>query len=560
LPSHLLKLVSVLILTNRYNRLIIDDGNSLYWIQYSICSIDSGENMSKSELINNKGMIELNRRKYSRALELFNKSIEADHEHSFPWGNRAIALLHLDRPNEALESVDHAISIDASNSKFWNTKGGILFRMGKMEDAEKCLRTAIEIQQDNDEAWSNLGTIYRFRQEWDDANDSYDHALSINRKSTVALVGKGQIENQLGKYDEAIRLINKALEIDNLDPIAWNEKGYSLSMKGELLEAEKCFEASLHIDPDFADAIGNKGEISRRLGKIQEAESYINKAIEKQPNNANNWNNKGALLAATGKLEEALHFFNKALEINPQHLDALTNMTGILGALGRFDEAEKALQSISFEGEWKNLQLPTLYLPKESPDVPPSKDIRPDLSEFYSEIIKSSLVALRSFQASKPVYVKGFIEDNDIGLKETDFRDDFKRLMEMRYENTNAECKYGDGLSDIRIQKANSQLESIIFEFKIWGRNDYLDVVAQTRKYVTSFENCAIIIMINPKRKTLDREYPEKIILDQESYINGTLETKPFMRNSNMDHYSSEHKTETGKSIKIFHFILDIFQ
>lgn len=517
--------------------------------------------MGKAELINNKGMIELESRRFSHALELFDKAIEIDKNYSFPWGNRAIALFHLDKPDEALKSVDHAILLDPSNSKFWNTKGGILVRKDQLTEAEKCLRTAIEIQPDNDEAWRNLGEVYRLKRQWDLANDSFDHALSLNPKNATGWIGKGQIAYVVGNLDKALEHIDKALRIDNLNPIAWNEKGCALVKKGDLLGAEQSFKASLRSDPDFGDALSNMGEISRRLGKTAEAEKYLNEAIIKQPNNANNWNNKGALLSGLGNLTEALTCFDKALEINPGHLDALSNKIGVLGATGRFDEAEALLQNVSIDEDWDAFQSPTLYIPRESTAKYVPERARRGLSEFYAEILKSTMIALRSFQASKPAYVQEFIQNQGQGsIKETDFRDDFKRLMEMRFENSVAECKYGDGLADVRIQKVGSQLESMIFEFKIWGRNDYQDVVMQTMKYVTSFENCAVIVMINPNRKSLAKEYPEKVILSQNTYIGESLISKPLLSNSNLEHFSSEHMTETGKTIKIFHFIFEIFQ
>jgi len=514
--------------------------------------------MGRTQVINNKGMLELERRRYSKALEFFDKAIAMESQYSYAWGNRAIALHYLNRTEEALASVNRAIFLEPTNWKFWNTKGGIYVKLGNLNEAEKSFQTALNANPNYDEAWRNLGEVYRLMKQLDLADGFYDHALSLNPKMESAWLGKGQVAGALGKQEKSIELLDKALAIDNLDPVAWNEKGFALALKGDLLGAEKCFNASLVADPGFADAIGNKGEISRRLGKIEDAEIYINKAIEIQPSNPNNWNNKGALLSSLGKPDDALVCFNKAIELAPKHSDAVANKIGILGTMGRFDEAQELMESLSEQEDWETFQLPTHYLPKESPEVPIPNPTRTMPSGFLAELTKGTLVALRSFQVTKPVYVKSFMKNGvQGGLLETDFRDDFKKLMEMKFENSVAECRYGDGLADVRIQRTGSQLESMIFEFKIWGRNDYKDVVDQAMKYMTSFENCAAVVMINPNRKSLSEDYVERVILSQESFIDGSLVRSPLLHDTNLDHYSSDHRTRTSKVVKILHFVLD---
>lgn len=514
--------------------------------------------MGKAEILNNKGMIDLNARRFSAALASFDKAIELNTNYSYPWGNRAIALWHLNRESEALESVNQAISLDPINSKFWNTKGCILIKIGNLNEAETCLRSAISIDPRNPEPWTNLGSIYFQKGELDLACTFYDSALSIDKKMAGAWFGKGQIANKLKDTDSAITFLDRAIEIDASDPVAWTEKGFALAQKGDLLAADRCFDATLRLDPDYPEAIGNKGETLRRLGKDTEAEFFINKAIEKQPSNPNNWNNKGALFSSRGLLDEAMVYFDKALALHPNHPDALSNKIGVLGASGRFAEAEKLLATVSIERIDNAPHLPpSIYVPKETTHIPLDTQTGSKVPAFCDELIRSTLVALRGFQASRPTYVREFISTG-ISLRETDFRDEFKRLMEMRFENIGAECKYGDGLADVRIQKSGSQLESMIFEFKVWGRNDYLDVVVQLMKYVTSFEAHATIVMVNPNKKPLFFTYAERIILCHPSYVANSLVIKPFIPDSNIDHYLSKHTTESGRIVTVFHFILDI--
>lgn len=515
--------------------------------------------MAKPELLNNQGEMLRRKGKLQQALHHFEKAIELIPKYSDAWGNRALTLFQLGRLAEAKDSIARAIDLGPRNPNNWNIKATILMKEMDFDGAEACLRMAVSINPRFHPALGNLGEVLRIKHQWDEAKTYYDLALSIDNHVEAPWIGKGQIASAEGKVSEAISYFNKAIEVHPRHPVAWNDKGAALAVTGDLLGAETSFDMALTADPNFADAVGNKGEVSRRLGKLSEAEVYINRAIQMRPGNPNNWNNKGALLSGQGKLEEALECFQRALSISPSHPDALSNKIGVLGQLGRFDEAERLSTELATAalGPQGVFEKPfELYVPGEirEPAVRPKEVI----TDFQREIVGASLVALRGFGSTKPLYVQDFVSKGR-ELLETYFRDDFKRSLEPRFESVGAECKYGDGLADIRIQSARKPTDSIVFEFKIWGRNDYLEVVRQVLRYVTPFENCAAVVMINSNKTGLGPKYVERVIEASESFVPGSIIVQPFHRPSNFDHYSSDHRTEAGRIVRIFHFVLDLY-
>jgi tetratricopeptide (TPR) repeat protein len=178
------------------------------------------------------------------------------------------------------------------------------------------------------------------------------------------------------------------------------------------------------------------------------------------------------------------------------------------------------------------------------------------LSNFHRDLIGKVPNFIYQIQKTVPPFIRIAKENGFKNIEEGDFRDELERMLSFNYKNIAAEVKHASGLADLIVHAADNYLDAIIFEFKIWNRNDYKSVVSQVLKYLTDFQFCAVIFMVNLNKGGIDNKYIEEIILQDKSYILGTFREKPIdFAAINFSHYYSEHTINNDKRYKIFHFI-----
>ena len=94
-----------------------------------------------------------------------------------------------------------------------------------------------------------------------------------------------------------------------------------------------------------------------------------------------------------------------------------------------------------------------------------------------------------------------------------------------------------------------------IIEFKIWGRNDYKEIVKQTYDYLTDFQSKGYIIMVNKnKQKEIDKEYLKIMRNDRFKLKSSIAEVNDSK--SDFKYYISQHKIGV-KEKEITHFIIN---
>lgn len=169
--------------------------------------------------------------------------------------------------------------------------------------------------------------------------------------------------------------------------------------------------------------------------------------------------------------------------------------------------------------------------------------------EFCNQIIK----AIHQMKLHKPDYVRNYIMKPSIALQEENFRDTIGFFFSATYDVSSEEWRK-DGRTDLVIKMNNN--EQKIIEFKIWGRNDYKEVVQQiTERYLTEFDSDGYIIMVNGNKKSITDKYIDYITDEKARYIDNSLNEYTI---SNFSFYKTRHKTVFNE-YKIYHFIYNIF-
>lgn len=176
-------------------------------------------------------------------------------------------------------------------------------------------------------------------------------------------------------------------------------------------------------------------------------------------------------------------------------------------------------------------------------------NVRVKNTEFCNLIIR----AIHQMKLHRPDYVRNYIANSSIALQEEDFRDTIGFFFSAIFDVSSEEWRK-EGRTDLII-KMNDNGQKII-EFKIWGRNDYKEVVQQvTERYLTEFDSDGYIIMINGNKNLITDKYIEYITNEKAGYIDNSLNKHTI---SNFDYYETRQKTAFSE-YKIYHFIYNIF-
>lgn len=142
-----------------------------------------------------------------------------------------------------------------------------------------------------------------------------------------------------------------------------------------------------------------------------------------------------------------------------------------------------------------------------------SEDLGCSNMEFCEMIIR----AIFHMKKHIPSYVKDFIADNYKTLQEEDFRDTLGLFFGAKYEITSEEWRK-EGRTDLIVSVGNN-IQKVI-EFKLWGRNDYKDIVKQViDRYLTEFDDVGFIFMVNSNKSPIIKKYLEYVEDRNTGYI-----------------------------------------
>ncbi len=264
---------------------------------------------------NEQGVAAARLGEFSKALEMFAKSLEINP--NFPW-----ALLNM---------------------------GEVLRHQGRFSDAFKYYIQLLQLDENNIVAHTGLGILQMELGNYSDAEKSFNRAFSIDDSFHWALYGRGQLSYKLGKYQEATTYFKKALRIRKNDINALCGMAAAMIENVPLiLDAAPVLEQVLQMQPNNGWAWYLKGEISRKLAdaekkkdiklaedEYREAIRCYGKATEDPRNAVWAWTQKGKCYVElaefhparsegrTSNITESNKCFNKALELDPNFPEAI---------------------------------------------------------------------------------------------------------------------------------------------------------------------------------------------------------------------------------------------
>ena len=329
----------------------LDDVSSETMLANSEKALSVNPNDARALLF--KGFVYYRLKKYSEAIQCYDKAIELKEDYVYVYNNKGIALDELGKYKEAVQCFDKAIEVKPDYVYAYNNKGIALENLGKYEDAIQCFDKAIEIKPDFVYVHYNKGSALDELGKYEEAMQCFDKAIGLKPDDVNAYNNKGIVLENIGKYEEAIECFDKVIELKPDDVNAHYNKGSALENIGKYEEAIQCFDKVIELKPDDINAYNNKGIVLDELDKYEEAIQCYDKAINIDNNFAYAYHNKGYALYNLGKYEEAIQYYDKAIDLENDNAkgDAIVckNKGIALDKLGKYEEAAKCFDTEKIE-------------------------------------------------------------------------------------------------------------------------------------------------------------------------------------------------------------------
>jgi serine/threonine-protein kinase len=243
---------------------------------------------------------------FQRALDMFDRAIQADPKFALAHAGKAIA--------------------------YWNASSSLMASTEAMPKAKSEAKAALQLDPTLAEAHIPLAqALFSYDREYAGAESEFQKALALNPGSASAREYYGYFLMIMGRQREAQDQLQQALKLDPMSSTAWIFRGGTYFYDRDWTQAESAFAKALILDPGHPMAELLYGWTLDRAGKPQEANTHIARALQ----SGSPWvmGYQGYRLAKQGRTQEAEAVLAKLQGPGLAYFRAMT-----LAGLGRKDE------------------------------------------------------------------------------------------------------------------------------------------------------------------------------------------------------------------------------
>ncbi|KAJ3361122.1 hypothetical protein GGF31_002451 [Allomyces arbusculus] len=344
--------------------------------------VDGVDNKARAETLKQEANLAYKRGQYSRAIDLYSQSLDADSTAAAVYGNRAAAYMMQKNFRQAVADCTSALDHDPSFVKAMVRAAKCYLVLGSTREAIDMLDRAM-VTAPSAATQADLVTAHRVADLISQATDELTHrdndpsgdrakvALQ-HLTSAFALVTKhanaedsdlalrwrllhGEALARTGNLEDAALVASAALRADSTNPDALVLRARVLYLQGESAKAIAHCKQALALDPDmtrarvlmkFVRAIDDakeKGNAAFTAGRYAEAVELYTEALSMDPSNkalnAKLYSNRATARSKLGKYTDAIADCTAALEIDPDFYKVLLRRADCFGKTDKWDQA-----------------------------------------------------------------------------------------------------------------------------------------------------------------------------------------------------------------------------
>ena len=288
---------------------------------------------------NNLGLVLYGQLQYRRAIECFDRALQANPNSAEAHYNLGLVFTELGQYTNAATQMQEALRIAPAFAKAENGLGFDLLQLGQSAEAGAHLHRALELDPDDVDAHNNLGKTLLCLGQITEAETHFRRGTRILPTDFAAHENLGGVLLQEQRPDEAAAEFREAARLKPDDPEPHKNLAEILAKQQKLPEAQQ--ERAL-----AASSAEHLGEIHYRIATALQADDdldgaikHFRKSIGFRPNNAEAYNGLGVVLDQEGNTPEAIKRYEQALRIKPDYVEAHFDLGLALEKLSRTTEA-----------------------------------------------------------------------------------------------------------------------------------------------------------------------------------------------------------------------------
>jgi tetratricopeptide (TPR) repeat protein len=208
-----------------------------------------------------------NEKKYSPALQSFDKAVGIAPGDGNAYSGRALALWQLDRKDEALASARKAVKLAGADETALTNATFIYSASGNIAEGIQTAEDAMaKIKITRSSLSYNIGCLYLRNKQYNMAQVMFEKAIKVDADFPFAYNNLAYVYWAFARYDEAVVKFSLAASLAPNDIIPRYNLGIAYFYLKRLEESYRQFQAVLELDPENRKA---KGYMQRIEGTLK---------------------------------------------------------------------------------------------------------------------------------------------------------------------------------------------------------------------------------------------------------------------------------------------------
>lgn len=194
------------------------------------------------------------------------------------WFYQGLAEAQKKKYRKAINSYDNSIQLKPDYMKAYNNRGNAKVALRCHEEALADYDKAIRLKPDSAETYSNRGLLNAELGFYEKALMDYNESIRLKPDSAESYYNRGNAKADLGCHNEALADYDEAIRLRSDDAETYHNRGHLKAKLGRHKEALVDYDEAIRLKPDYARAYFNRGIVNKNLGRIEEAQKDFEEA------------------------------------------------------------------------------------------------------------------------------------------------------------------------------------------------------------------------------------------------------------------------------------------
>lgn len=223
-------------------------------------------------------------RRYSEALPLFQKVVQAEPNVAVNNYNLATVLLDLNKPEDAVTYAAKAVQLDSSRAEYTYTLGLCAARLGGTSQAEEYFLRSIQQNSGYIKPRIELGALYLSLNDPDKALTQLLAAYRIDQTSVEANNNLATAYRIKGLFADSLSHAQKAIAARPNDASLRFTMALTQFGQKDYAAARSSLEACINLDGTYWEAYHRLGEVLIAMDRKDDAKTILNRLLSLNPN------------------------------------------------------------------------------------------------------------------------------------------------------------------------------------------------------------------------------------------------------------------------------------